>query len=115
MPRNIIAETETFDYIRRTRERITCYEERDYNNDCFYTVNVNKFQIDNEYSGRFETFEFDTMEKALDFVGNSSGYVSPTNGGVPVFPEEATAERRYSHVCRAARRVPGVRRHIDWR
>lgn len=89
MIRNIIAKTETFDRMRHESCKVTCYEERGHNNDYFYTVNIEHGWSDGvEEYRRFDAFKFDTMAEALQYVELMSGHVSPTNGGVPAFPEE---------------------------
>lgn len=75
MVRNIIAKIETFDRMRHDSCKVTCYEERGWSDGV-------------EEYGRFDTFEFDTMKEALEYVELMSGHVSPTNCGVPAFPEE---------------------------
>lgn len=89
MVRNIIAKTETFDRMRHEYCKVTCYEEKDYDNSYFYTVNIERGRNDDadEY-GRFNICEFNSMAEALQYVELISGHVSPTNGGVPAFPEE---------------------------
>jgi hypothetical protein len=90
MVRNIIAKTETFDRMRHESCKVVCYEEKDYDdNSYFYTVIIDRsWNEDAEEYESFDTFEFDTMAEALAYVELISGHVSPTNDGVPAFPED---------------------------
>lgn len=85
--RHIIAKTTTYDGIRDQITTVTAYEDRDGLGTCFYTVNVDREEVGNEEYGRFVTWEFDTMAKALDFMAGQSGQVTPTNGGVSAFKD----------------------------
>ena len=77
--RKIIAKHTTYDGIRDKERVVTVYEES-YCLGHMYTVNV-------EDERDIRSYDYDTMQEALDRAYEAVYPVPPTNGGVPALDE----------------------------
>ena len=77
--RKVIARYTAYDGIRDEEQIVTVYEEK-YALGYLYTVNV-------EDENSLHSYEYDSMDEALESARESVNQIAPTNGGKPAFEE----------------------------